>query len=425
MGFKLTAAFAILLVIGLPVGLVLLGVSLVFFFSIQDMPMEIIVQRVISGTQSFPLLAIPLFILAGELMNNSGIMKRVLNLAHSMTAHMTGGLAQVNVVLNTIIGGVGGSANGDAAMISRMLVPEMVKKGYPASFSAALTAAGSLMAPMIPPGIGLIIYGFVTNTSIDRLFIGGIVPGIMMGIGLMCTVYFISKKRGYGRETERRASFKTILTNLWYASPALVLPIVIIVGIRFGVFTPTESAAVAALVAIVISLLFYRELTWAGFVDSLRNTAITTSAIMLILAASSAFSWVFGYEGIPQMIAEWLISISDNKYIILLLIFVFLMVIGLFIEGTAAIILLGPIFLPIVTSVGIDPVHFGVCMVLTITIGGITPPVGTVMYTTCLATKVKVSAFTREVLPMLAALIIVNLLVIFLPITVTWQNILP
>lgn len=420
MGGKLAACFGILLIIGMPIGFTLLGVSLFFFIFTEGIPMETLIQRVISGTQSFPLLAIPLFILTGELMNQSGITKRIMDFAHALTGHLTGGLAQVNVIASTMMSGLGGSANADAAMTSRLLVPQMVQRGYSVGFAAALTAASSLIAPMIPPSIGLIIYGFVTNTSINKLFIGGIVPGLLMGATLMITVYLISKKRGYVGESKERPSLKVVVSLGMKALPAFLLPLIIIVGIRFGVFTTSEAAGVAALVALLVGIFAYRELTWAGFIESIRSTTIVTSAIMLILAASSAFSWVLGYEKIPQAFAEGLLGVSSNTHVTLFLIFVFLMIVGLFLEGTAAIILLGPMFLPVINQLGIDPIHFGVAMVLTLTIGGITPPVGTIMYTTCLVTGVNVSKFTREIIPFLVTLIIVNLIVFFIPETVTF-----
>jgi tripartite ATP-independent transporter DctM subunit len=411
-------AFVALLVLGLPIGMILLALSVLYVLfepAIMDLAFA---QRVITGTQSFPLLAVPLFILTGELMNISGITRRVMDFAALVTRRMSGGLAQANILLSTLLAGMSGSANGDAAMQSKILVPEMTRRGYPISYSAALTASSALIAPMIPPGIGLILFGFVTDTSIGRLFAGAIVPGLLLAAVMMVQTHFIARRHHWDPPVTEPPA-KPLGPAFIGALPAILLPILIIVGIRMGIFTPSEAAAVAVLYTAVF-ILIYREASLSQIGAALRSTLTTTSAIILVLAASAAFSWMLTFERVPQTIGEAMLAASDDPRIMLVLISAIIFVAGIFIEGTALILILGPMFLPVTNGLGIDPVQYGIVFVLMAHLGGITPPVGTVMFTVCTITRVSIPNFARAVWPYVLSYLFVAALLIMLPFLSTW-----
>lgn len=408
---------AILMVIGVPVGFVLLAVSAAYVIYDPSLLELAFAQNLVMGTQSFPLLAIPLFILTGELMNISGIARRVFVLAAILTQRMVGGLAQLNIVLSALLSGMSGSANGDAAMQSKMLVPEMVRNGYPAPYAAVVTAMSSLIAPMIPPGIGLIMFGFVTNTSIGDMFMAGILPGILLTVVLMGTTHFISARRRFRGSDE---VFETSLGKAFLgALPALGMPIVVVGGIRLGIFTPSEGAGVAVVYALIFCLVF-RETSGRAVLRSVISTAVSTAAIMLILAGSTTFSWVLTYQGIPQQLAAGLIGVTENPAIMLAIVAGFVLLAGLFIEGTALIIIAAPMLLPVTNHLGIDPLHFGIVFVFMAHLGGVTPPVGTIMFTTCAITKVRVSDFVGESWPYIGALLVAAAILILVPEASTW-----
>lgn len=410
----------VLTILGMPVALAILYGALLYTVMGQAFPPEVLIQSFVSGTQSFPLLAIAFFILMGEVMNSSGMTTRLINLADSLVGHLRGGLGQVNVVTNALLGGPSGSANADAAAISKMLVPEMEKRGYERSWSAALTAAGSIMGPIIPPGIGLILFGFLANVSITALFIGGIIPGLMLMAALMVTVYVMSRSRGYVPSRDRRASLKEIGSSFVEALWALALPVLIVVGIRYGVFTPTEAAAIGVVYALVVGFFIYRTLQVRDLGPALASTVRTTAVIMLIVAAASALGRMLVWEQIPNQFADLMISVSSNPYVFLLIVNVALLVLGAFLEGTANLIILTPLLMPVVTDLGIDPVAFGVMFVLNLTIGGITPPFGTMMYTVCAVNKVDTMDYVKSIWPFLIAVIAVLFLITYIPGLVTF-----
>lgn len=414
----LIGVFLSLMVIGLPIAFVLLGTGIAVTLSDPDILSVAYVQNIIVGTQSFPLIAIPLFILAGELMNVSGITRRLMDFAAAMTAHMVGGLAQVNIVLSTLQAGMTGSANAEAAMHAKMLNPEMVKRGYSPAFAAIVTAASALIAPMIPPGIGLILYGFVTNLSIGQLFMAGILPGLIMMTGMMILAHFVAKRRKYEQATGR-ASGALMLQTFWGALPAMLMPAIIVIGIRIGVFTASEAGAVAVLYALLFCAI-YRECSWKELEEALWSTATMTSVIMIILAASTALSWALSFEQLPQQVAEMLVTVAEDKFRLFLIVAVLLLIAGMFVEGTALILILGPMFAPAATKLGVDPIHFGIFFVYMIHLGGITPPVGTVMFTTCIIARVPLQDFIRESLPWLAVLLAIAALIAAVPGTATW-----
>ncbi|QKV19089.1 TRAP transporter large permease [Oricola thermophila] len=405
--------FFVMLLLGVPVAFVILSLG-IFYVVNEPAIMDVaFAQRIILGTQSFPLLAVPLFILVGELMNLSGISSRVMTFAVVLTRRMWGGLAQTNVVLSALLAGMSGSSNGDAAMQAKTLVPEMTKRGYSPAFSSVVTASSALIAPMIPPGIGLILFGFVTDLSIGRMFMAGIVPGLLLTLALMATTYVQVRKHGY-EPPATEPSEETLLVSFLKALPAIMLPVIIIGGIRGGVFTPTEAAAVAVFYALVFCVV-YRETTMAALYRSMRSVVSTTAAIMLVLIASSAFSWIMTFEQVPQQIGEALIAVTQNPTMMLMLIFLVLLVIGMFVEGTALILVLAPLFLPVVQRLGIDPFHYGIVFIFTINFGGITPPVGTVMFTTCSVTKVPIEDFARTGIPYFLTFLAVGMILILFP----------
>ena len=397
--------FVVLLAIGMPVALTV-GLSALAFFAAENVPVQIVVQRMVSSTQSFSLLAVPFFVLAGNLMNETGITPRLIKFCNLVTGHMRGGLAQVSVLLSCLMGGISGSATADAAMESRILGPDMDKRGYSKGFTAAILAMGGLITATIPPSLGLILYGVTGEVSIGRLFLGGIIPGAMMTVFLMSAVAFISKKRNYVPEHETRPTFgevcKGLLENFW----ALMFPVILIVGIRFGIFTPSEAGAFAVVYALIVGMLIYKELTFQKFMDCLKTTAVDLAVIMFIIICSNAFGYAIVTGRLPQTLAVAITTLSSNKYVILFVVMLFMFFAGMFMEATANVLLLVPIFLPIVTSYGFDPVHFGVMFMILNTMGGMTPPIGVTMYTTCSILDCDVGTYTKESLPFVAAVIL-------------------
>ena len=407
-------SFVILLAIGMPVAFTV-GISSLFYFITEDVPVQIVVQRMVSSTQSFSLLAVPFFVLAGNLMNETGITKRLIKFSTVLTGHMYGGLAQVSVVLSALMGGISGSATADAAMESRILGPDMAKRGFSKGFTAAILAMGGLITSTIPPSIGLILYGVTGEVSIGRLFLAGIIPGILMTVFLMLSVNAISKKRNYARELEKAATFKDVLfgikDNFW----ALLFPIILIVGIRFGIFTPSEAGAFAVVYAFIIGKFVYKELTLKKLYMVLKETSVDLSVIMLIIICSNAFGYALVTGRVPQTLADAIIQVSSNKYIVLLIIFIFVFVVGMFMEATANVLILTPIFLPIISGLGFDPVHFGILFMIIVTMGGMTPPIGVTMYTTCSILKCPIEVYTKESLVFIFSIVVLLIILAMFP----------
>ena len=404
-----------MLALNVPVAFAIAMAALSFFLFAGGLPINIFVQRLVGATESFPLLAVPFFILAGSIMNHAGITRRLMVLADALVGHWIGGLAQANIILATMMGGLSASANADAAMQAKMLGPEMIRRGYAPGFVAALTACAAVITPIIPPGIGLIIYGFLADVSIGRLFIGGVVPGVMLCAALMIVTALISRRRGYQPSRPRFVSKAELWSAFTNAIWALTIPLFILVGIRYGIFTPTEAGAMTVLYAALIGFLVHRELSFSDLPSILTETVLATSTVMLIICSASAFGFYMAWERIPFTVAAGLVELTQNPDLLLLLINVMLIGVGMLIEGTAALILLAPILVPVITKVGIDPVHFGLVMVVNLTIGGVTPPVGTLMYTTCSILNVRLQRFTVEGMPLILALVAVLMLISFFP----------
>lgn len=412
--------FLFLLIFGMPVAFAI-GVSgVVYFLMTPEIPFSIVVQRVVASTQSFTLLAIPLFVFAGNLMNYTGITKRLVKLADVLTGHMYGNLAQVSCVLSTLMGGVSGSSNADAAMESRILGPAMIAKGYSRGYGAAISGLSSLIVSTIPPSMGLIIYGSVGEVSIGRLFAGGFIPGILMAIFLMITVSITSRRRGYLPAREKPASLKEIAVAIKESFWALIFPILLIVGIRFGVFTPSEAGAFACVYAMFVGLFIYREMTWKDLKEAVRSSVMDVGAIMIIVAYSGIIGYGIVYDKVPQQLAEFLIGITSNPIALLFIIVIFLIIAGMFVETTVVALLMTPILLPVVTKVGVDPVHFGLIMMPMVNLGIMTPPLGIALYTVSSIMECPPEEVVKEAIPFYLAVIAVIALVIFFPDLVLW-----
>ncbi|MEZ9290071.1 TRAP transporter large permease [Vibrio lentus] len=404
----------VLFLLNIPIAFSLIASAMVYFLFINDsIPVSLVMQRFISSTESFPLLAIPFFIMVGSVMNYAGISKSLLAFADSMIGHKTGGLAQVNVALSTLMGGISGSANADAAMQSKILAPEMTKRGYDLPFTAAVTAASSSISPVIPPGINLIIFALLANVSVHQMFIAGYVPAFLMALSLMVTIAFIARKLRYKPSRSEPASAKERFHYFLKAIPALLIPFGIILGMRFGLFTPTEAGAIAVLLCAIIGIFVYRQLGLRHIPLIMRETVQGTSSVMFIIIGAMVFGYYMTLEQIPHNVASALIELTDNKLLLLLLINVLLLVVGMFIEGGAAMIILTPLLLPAVLNLGVNPVHFGIIVIVNIMIGGVTPPFGSMMFTVCSILKVRMVDFVKEVVPLLLALLSVLMLLTF------------
>jgi tripartite ATP-independent transporter DctM subunit len=394
-----------------PVFVSVLAGSVTYFILSPDLPAQIMAQRVIAGVESIPLLAIPFFVCSGVIMNYSGVTARIMRFCEVLMRKVPGGLAQVNVLLSTLMGGLSGSNLADAAMEAKMLVPEMEKKGFSREFSSVVTAVSAMITPLIPPGIAMIIYGSIANVSIGRLFIAGIGPGVLLCIAMMILVGVISLRRKYTNEMSEQVSLRKAFLE---AILPLLLPIIIIGGIRLGVFTPTEAGAVAIVYAVVLSIIF-REFSMSKVFQALKETITTTASIMMIVGAASAFAWILTRERIPQQVTAFIINSVSNKYIFLLIINVFLVMVGMFIEGNAAMIVLVPLLAPVARAFGIDDIQFAMIFIFNNAIGAISPPMGTLMFVTCGITKCKITPFIREAVPFYIMLVICLLLLTFVP----------
>lgn len=410
-----TVVFLILLATGMPVAFAI-GISgVVFFLQNLNLPITMPIQHAISQTQNFPLLAVPLFILAGNLMNGAGITKRLLDLSYILTGRMRGGLAQVSAVLSTIMGGVSGSCIADAAMETRMLAPEMLKRGYSKGFAVAVNVWTSLITPIIPPGIGFILYGTIGQVSIGRLFAGGILPGIILMFFYMAAISIFSRIKGYKPERMQKTTIYDVATSLWKSSLALLFPFLLIFGLRLGIFTPSEVGAFAVVYAILVGVFAYKDLKWDVFKTVTRNTTSDIGAVMYLIALSAIFGYGIVWERIPELIASFLLGLSTEPHVLLLIIMFFLIIAGMFIDGAVLILMLTPIFLPIARQVGFDPVHFGLVFVLTITVGNMTPPVGAAMYASCSIIDCSLEEYIKDSIPFFITVILAISLFIFFP----------
>ncbi len=401
-----------LIILGLPVAFAL-GISSLVYLMIEGVSLNMIAQSFVRGVDSFTLLAVPFFLLVGELMNSGGITNRIIAMARVMVGHFKGGLAQVNNVASIIFSGISGSATADTVALGSVLIPAMEKEGYDKKFAAAITAASSIVGPIIPPSITLIIYGIVTSQPIGPILIAGIIPGLLTAFALMVYTYFVSAKRGY--PSYPKATFRETRKAFYSGIPALLLPVIIVVGIISGIFTPTESAAIAVLYGIFITFFYYKNINIRSFGSILMKTSYESAKILFILAAAAIFAWVVTKSRISDTLGEFIFNFSTNPTVIITMVVIFLFLIGLFMLPSEAIIVFAPILTPIVMQVGIDPIHFGVVMVLTLTIGGATPPVGILLYIVADIAKISYGKLVKEILPMYVPLVVAVLLVAYVP----------
>lgn len=411
--------FLVLLILGMPVAFSI-GISGLSFFLIRHLPMTVLVQKSISTTQSFTMLAIPLFILAGNLMNSTGITKRLMRLANICTGHMYGNIGQVSCVLSTLMGGVSGSAVADAAMECRILGPEMNRLGYKKGWSAAINGLSGLIVATIPPSMGLIIYGTVGEVSIGRLFMAGWVPGVLMCTFLMIATSWSAKHYGYKPEHNKPASLREIgkaaLDSIW----ALIFPIMLIVLIRFGIMSPSESGAFACIYALVVGMFIYKELSWKTFIKTLQDSVKDITVITIILAFSGIFGYGVVYDNLTTSIATFMVGITSNSTVLLIMVIVFLLFCGMFMETTVIALILTPILLPVMESVGVDPVVFGMLMMTCVTFGVMTPPVGTALYTVSDIMECPIEETVRYGWPFYLAVGMVVIFMIFFPQAILW-----
>lgn len=394
------------------------GISTLFYMLIQGSPLAIIPQQLYKGPDNFVLMALPLFILAGNIMNTGGITRRIINLAQAMVGHIRGGLALVNIIASMFFAGVSGSAVADTASIGAVLIPSMKKKGYHAKFAAAVTASSATIGIIIPPSIPMVLHGFVSGTSIGALFLAGLIPGILVGVGQMIVAYFISGKRDYPRAEE--FSWQRIWVTFKQSILALLLPLIILGFITFGITTPTEAGAVAVIYAFLISFVFYREIKIKDLYQILISTVRTTALIMIIISFSMLLGWALSQQRVPQAITSAVLGLTHNPQIAMLLTAFLLIIAGCFLHGSPLQLIIVPMLLPLINSLGIDPLHFGILVVFCVGVGQQTPPIGSALFVTSTLADVDMVDVARDNMPFVLVIILVLLLIIFFPAVSLW-----
>ncbi len=431
MGGPLLALFLGGIIMRIPIGFALAAASMGVLFIMTDYPLQVGAQRIVAGITPFGLLAIPLFILAGGLMGAGGLTKRMLAFAEVLVGGMRGGLAQTTMLASLIFGGISGSSVANLSSLGRIMTPAMISRGYTREYTAAVNATAPVNDPIMPPSITMIVFGVVTGTSIGNLFFAGIVPAFIF-IGLMMlVVHFTVLKQGFTDEVKAKAASPKDIGKIAKedrpsaskafveAIPALIMPVIILVGIRGGFFTPTEAAAVAVVYALLVGLL-YRELNFKTLIYGMIDSAITVGLIMLVLAAAQLYSWALTAGRVPEQIADALFSVSDNKFVILLMMNVLLLIAGMFLEANAALIIIAPILLPVALAIGMDPVHLGIVVVVNMSIGLITPPVGIVLMLAAALAKISMVKAIKAVLPFLGVMLIYLMLITYVPEISLW-----
>ena len=426
MNFMPLILLLVFFVLNIPIAFSLIMAVLYYFLFCNDtLAPYMIFQKMVAQGESFTLLAVPFFVAVGVIMNYSGIATRLMNVADMLTGRMVGGLAQSNVVLSALMGGVSGSANADAAMEAKMLVPEMTKRGYSKGFSAGVTAASAVLTPIIPPGICLILYGSLANVSVAKMFLAGYGPGLFLMVLLMVAVYLVAKKKGYTGTRTHKMPLKECLKTLLDAFWALLIPFGIVMGLRMGVFTATEAGAICVFYCIFVGVFVYKELKISMIPAMIEECVVSTAGVMIIICAAASFGNYLSWERIPSQLSELLLTLTSNKYVMLLLVNLFLLVVGMFLEGTASLIILTPLLVPTMTALGVDPILFGIIMCVNVTMGGITPPFGTLMFLTCSVIGVSIKDFLKESWPLILTMIIGLLAISYIPpITLLLPNLL-
>lgn len=420
MSLLLLAVFFTMLLTGLPLFAAMLATALAGFLYVGDLSqLRLMVQQFYGGMEPFSLLAIPYFILAGELMGSAGLTARLLRFAEALVGHLKGGLGYVTVVASVIFAGVNGSAAADASAVGSIMIPAMKKGGYPGSYAAGLTAGSSLIGPIIPPSIFMILFGSMTKTNVGALFMAGVIPGLLLGVAFM-VMHRVSAARLNLPRVNTRFSGVQLLRATGGAVTALAAPAIIIGGILFGFMTPTESGAVASLYVLLMGLLWTRELTWAGVLRALSNTVRLTSVIFVVMGAATIVGWILAAEQVPQAIAPVILQYATTPTMVLLLISAIIFVVGMFMEEIAALVLLTPVFAPLAAAAGIDPLHFGIVMTLNITIALITPPMGACVYIVASVGNVSLEKMFRHIWPFVLVALFCQLMLILVPSISLW-----
>jgi TRAP-type C4-dicarboxylate transport system permease large subunit len=456
----LPLAFSILMLIGVPAAIAMAAASLIYIFVYAEVPPVVVVHRMVAGIDSFPLLAVPFFILAGNLMNDAGISNRIYGFALALVGWLRGGLGHVNVLGSVVFAGMSGTALADAAGLGTIEIKAMRDHGYPAEFAVGVTAASATLGPIIPPSLPFVIYAMMANVSVGALFLAGILPGLLLAAGMMATVAYYAHKNRWGRDESfsrarfGKAALEAALVVAWpiavyaltraglpaalsvaiglvllfaadrryhfQAVLALMTPVLLVGGMTFGIFTPTEGAVAASAWALLLGVVWYRSLTWKRFVKVCLDTIETTAAVMFIVAAASAFGWMLTATGLTTTLSDWVLGFTREPWVFLLLANLLMLVIGCFLEPTAAITLLVPLLLPISKKLGIDPVHFGLVMVLNLMIGLLHPPMGMVLFVLARVARLSVERTTIAILPWLVPLLLTLLLLTYVPAIVLW-----
>jgi len=413
MALLLFGTFFLFLIIGIPISFSLILASIVSVIFGTHVPLMIGPQMMFKGVNSFPIMAIPFFLLAGNIMSEGGISKRLIRFAYSIVGSITGGLGMVSVLASMFFAAISGSSPATAAAIGSIMIPSMEEKKYERKYSAALIAAAGTIGVVIPPSIPMVVYGVNAGVSIGGLFLGGIFPGILMGVALIILNYYYSKKYGY--LGEGKFTVKEFLSSFIDSILALLMPLIILGGIYSGIFTPTESAVIASVYGLIVGIFIYKELKWKDIPKILADSAKGTSKILVLIAAAMFFGWFLASEQIPQQISAAVLGFTTNKYLVLLFFNIILLIAGTFLDSTASIVLLTPIFLPIMQQLNINPLLMGIVMTVNLAIGQITPPVGLNLFVTCGIAKIKFDDIIKPIVPFIIVLIVVVLLVTYIP----------
>lgn len=410
----LFGSFALFLLLSVPIGIALGLSTLVTILYSGSLPIPFLMKELVTAVDSFPIMAVPFFILAGEIMGKGGISERLFNFANALVGNKTGGFAIATIVTCMFFAAISGSGPATVAAIGGIMIPAMVKQGYDKRFATAVVAAAGSIGVIIPPSIPMVIYGVVGSVSIGDMFIAGIIPGLLVGLSLIIWTYIYSKKKGY-KGTNEETSLKSIMTSFWDAKWALLIPVIILGGIYGGIFTPTEAAVIAVVYGLIAGTLLYKELKLKDLPKILIDSSLTTATILIIVGSATAFGRLLTIEQIPNEVASMMLAISENPLIIIILITFLLLIVGAFMDTLAAIIILTPILLPIGISLGYDPVHFGIIMVVNLAIGFITPPLGVNLFVGSGISGLSIEELSKAVVPFFVAMLISLLLITFIP----------
>ena len=413
MNLLITAVFFITLAIGVPIAFVM-GITAIAVLIALGIPLYLIPQRLFTGMDSFPIMAVPFFILSGDLMNEAKITDRIIEFSKLLVGKIRGGLGHVGVVGSMFFAGISGSAVADASALGSILIPAMEKEGYEKHYASAIIASAAVIGPIIPPSIPMVVFALITNLSVGALFLGGVFPGVLIGLGLMAVNYFIARKRGYGM-VEGKITLQVFFRTFLGAIIPMLMPLIIIGGILGGIFTPTEAAAIAVAYALLIGFFVLRTLTLKALPRIFFRSAVATGTILIVIGLANAFAWVLATQQVPQKVSEFLFSISKDPLMFLFLVNIFLLIVGCLMEGLAAIIIIVPILMPMVAQLGINPLHFGLVVVVNMMIGLITPPMGLCLFVVCGISKVQIGPLVREVVPFLIVEIVVLFIITYIP----------